>query len=374
MKNTRLLLTFGYFLCTTPFILGQVSSDTSNCTITVDAGWDFVLGTEDEFINLTGTGSSAIDNAPLSYYWTAADGHVINDMNELSASIHLPGAYVFTMFSEDCIVSDTVYVFPSEGNNCHSIPIHEIAATTHCNHSMSICFDFTLSDLQDAILSIDDIPYQQDIQICEGTFNRVQLNLTTGFHKIEIIDTLSNCLTYKAHVEISNHYSTCKVLEIPLVKGWNIISSNLAPVSADMETIFADVRADVIALQTDEAEIYIPTFDVQEVDSWEASEGYRIKMKEARTLSIHGFEFNPEHTDIPIQKGWQLIPYLKNTPTNVMNEMGHLSNDIIMIEDMAGNVCIPHLNINDIGNFQPGQGYKLLAARDIVFHYSPNTQ
>lgn len=373
MKNVRLLLTFGYFLCTVSFILGQVSTDTSSCTITVDAGLDFILGTEDEFLNLTGTGSSAIDNTALSYNWTTADGHIINGMNELSASINFPGAYIFTMSSEDCMASDTVYVLPSEGNNCHSIPIHEVTAITHCNRPTSICFDFTLLELQDAILSIDDVPYHQDIQICEGTFNQVQLNLTTGFHKVEIMDTLSNCLTYKVHVEISNHYTTCKVLEIPLVKGWNIISSNLAPVSADMEAIFSDIQTDIIVLQTDKAEIYIPTFDVQQVDNWKASEGYRIKMKEARTLSIYGFEFNPEHTDIPIQKGWQLIPYLKNTPINVMDEIGHMTNDIIMIEDMAGNVCIPHLNINDIGDFQPGQGYKLLAARDIVFHYSPNT-
>lgn len=229
MRYTKHLLILLWFFYIPNLIQAQTSSDSIVCDILVDAGWDLFIGGDAPYLSLTGSGSSAMTGSGAcvmtgsgasvmtgsgtcadTYLWTTHDGHILNGENTTTVNVTTAGSYVFTISNEHCSASDTVNVFDQMNEGCSSLPIFEIHDTTYCKTPIDVCLNVTTSDLEHAILKINDDVYNGDIQICEDTLEQIQLELSAGFHSITLIDTFSGCLTFKTNVYIENDETPCR--------------------------------------------------------------------------------------------------------------------------------------------------------------------
>jgi len=156
---------------------------------------------------------------------------------------------------------------------------------------------------------------------------------------------------------------------LSLRNGWSIISSYITPESDILDTIFGPVIPDLIILKNGQGKTYIPSIPVNMIGTWDASEGYQLKMSDTSSVSFDGMASTPERTPIALPGGWSIIPYLRQSELSADSALAGITSALIIAKDQDGKVYFPSLSINGIGTLKPGQGYqvKLSAADTLVY-------
>jgi hypothetical protein len=177
-----------------------------------------------------------------------------------------------------------------------------------------------------------------------------------SFSKEEIPDNR----LYQSPVTLSSQ-------NIALESGWNVISSSVAPDTAALETVFADVSVDIVK---DEAgNTYVPTDDLNEIGAWDSTEAYRVYTGAAdQTLTIEGSAV-ADTVAIPLSQGWNLVPYLPGDAKAVATALQSISSELVIVKDDAGNTYVPAYGIDEIGTLKPTEGYQVYvdSAVDLVY-------
>jgi hypothetical protein len=160
-------------------------------------------------------------------------------------------------------------------------------------------------------------------------------------------------------------------LDITLDVGWNTISSYVIPDDLAVDQIFSPVATDVIIVKDGVGNSYIPTFNINDIGNWDMLQGYQVKMGNTRVLSLTGEQMDPQ-TEIPLSAGWQIVAYLRDSPSSVAGELASIGSNLLIAKNGTGDTYIPTLNIDDIGNMLPGRGYHLRLTATDTLTYSPN--
>ncbi|MFC2137079.1 T9SS type A sorting domain-containing protein, partial [Bacteroidota bacterium] len=165
--------------------------------------------------------------------------------------------------------------------------------------------------------------------------------------------------------------------EIPLSAGWNIISLNIQPSSNDMLEIVQPLidNNTLVKVMNESGLSIVEISNVWNnfIDNFKASEGYLVKVNNIDTLVISGIAFN---TDIKIGllRGWNIISYPKKTSKAGEDVLASLMNreTLVKVQDESGlsiEKIMPLGWINNIGNFNPGEGYKVRVNQITAFTY-----
>lgn len=160
-------------------------------------------------------------------------------------------------------------------------------------------------------------------------------------------------------------------LDITLDVGWNTISSYVMPDDLAVDQVFSPVATDVIIVKDGVGNSYIPTFNINDIGNWDMLQGYQVKMSNTRVLSLTGEQMDPQ-TEIPLSSGWQIVAYLRDSPSPVAGELASIGSSLLIAKNGTGDTYIPTLNIDDIGNMLPGRGYHLRLTATDTLTYSPN--
>lgn len=249
-----------------------------------------------------------------------------------------------------------------------------IQTETFCEEDLRICLEFSsINDLDECIIILNNEDYDGYLGVCEGTNDRLEVELPVGEHELVFIDALTGCVKLTYEIFISSNNFACDEMDIHLNKGWNIISSYIMPQNPDISAVFEDISVDVISVKNDMGAVHIPTFNINDIGDWNIEKGYKVKTQHATTLTIRGTQVQPETTGVTILPHWQIISYLRDTPKDVMAEIGAIAGDIIIVKGATGGVAIPVFGINNLGDLEPGQGYKVRAINHTTLFYSPNT-
>jgi hypothetical protein len=160
------------------------------------------------------------------------------------------------------------------------------------------------------------------------------------------------------------------IIRIDLRTGWNIFSANCLPFNPDMKAVMQTL-IDTGCLTKVQDENGNSLEDLGLFGGWtnnigniSATEGYKIKVTRNCQLEITGsvvaLPFN-----IPLKAGWNIIGYPRQSTANGMAVVQPLIDrkTLIKVQDELGN-SIEDLGLfggwqNNIGNFSPGEGYKL---------------
>ncbi len=165
---------------------------------------------------------------------------------------------------------------------------------------------------------------------------------------------------------------TTTTLNISLSSGWNLISSNVNPLTPSFVDICLDIVQDLRIARNSTGQMYVPQFNINTIGDWNVDHAYQVNMINPNTLSITGIEIMPELHSISIPGGWSFLAYLRNNPMNIITALSEITNNITLVSDNFGNLYVPAYGINSIGNMQVGQGYKIHLSTSDVLTYPQN--
>ena len=157
--------------------------------------------------------------------------------------------------------------------------------------------------------------------------------------------------------------------------GWNIVSTYLMPVKPDdMPNVTASIIDNLVIAKDNSGHTFIPSYDINDIGKWDATQGYQIYMSKADTLIISGVEVKPSETPITLKQGWNMVTYLRKTPMDAETALASITdnNNLIIAKDENGNVYIPSYGINSIVNMLPGKGYQIYVTNNDQLIYPDN--
>jgi lysyl endopeptidase len=164
-------------------------------------------------------------------------------------------------------------------------------------------------------------------------------------------------------------------INVKLAEGWNIFSVNHIPEKTEMAEIVRPLR-DNKSLVKIQDELGNSFEDWGFFGGWKdhigsvyPTEGYKINMSNPDSFHIFGFQVDYPYP-IPLGKGWNIMGYPLNTSHNAMHILQPLieNGTLEKVQDEKGNSIENHSEIsgwqNNIGDFNPGKGYKIKLALD----------
>ena len=182
--------------------------------------------------------------------------------------------------------------------------------------------------------------------------------------------------TARANFMKAKHFAT-KI--IPLVAGWNLISSPIKPRWSEMENIFKpQVATNHLTLVKDKNGLaYWPGINLNQLPYWNIEEAYWVYMYTVETnLAIQGTSIDIAKNSIPLRAGWNLIPYWGTKTTPIATALAELviADPNILVKS-GDNLYWPSAGWNTISNMLPGKGYELHSNKTIPnFMYPKEVQ
>ncbi|MDX1439480.1 MAG: Ig-like domain-containing protein, partial [Rubricoccaceae bacterium] len=161
---------------------------------------------------------------------------------------------------------------------------------------------------------------------------------------------------------------------IPMQPGWNMISSYIDPIEPAMEEVFSEVIEFVVIVRDGNGNVFIPDSEINDIGAWQTEEGYQLFVKEAVTLEITGSPVDPATRPLELAEGWNQIAYLRNSPMAISEALASISDEIVVVKDVFGRIYMPELEIDQISDMLPGQGYKIYMTEPATLVYPPNQQ
>ena len=161
--------------------------------------------------------------------------------------------------------------------------------------------------------------------------------------------------------------------DIILNNGWGIYSTYIIPTNPDMDSVFFNIIQYTEMCKNANGSIFWPAFNVNLIGDIEVGEGYLIKMNTQQILSITGIVIIPETTGIFLNSGWDMIAFLRKTPSAIAIVMDPIVTSIALVKDGDGNLFWPQYSLNLIGNMYPGKGYQIKMNSPEVLFYPVNT-
>ncbi len=159
---------------------------------------------------------------------------------------------------------------------------------------------------------------------------------------------------------------------IELRQGWNLISSYVAPEPSSLEAVFADVLSDVALVKDEAGKAFLPGEGINRIGDWDPLEAYMVYARQAVTLRLSGTSLSGAPPAVPLEQGWNLVPYLREASLPIEEALGSISEHVVLVKDYAGAAWIPEYGINHIGLMQPQQGYKVYMAQPAELTYTPS--
>lgn len=147
--------------------------------------------------------------------------------------------------------------------------------------------------------------------------------------------------------------------QLSLTEGWNLVSLNVQPQDPSFDVVFGANANEIFIVKDEKGRAYIPSAGIEEITAWETEEGYLIYSKAAVDLDVSGTSISPESNTVRLNEGWNLIPYLLETPQAVEQALASISETLLLAEDSQGNVYKSDGSIAELDSLRPGKGYKV---------------
>jgi cytochrome c553 len=157
---------------------------------------------------------------------------------------------------------------------------------------------------------------------------------------------------------------------IGLGQGWNLISSRINPSDPAVESVFGGVDSDLSLVKNEAGDIYSPGVGLNNIGDWQSREGYLVYMTNSQSMSVSGYGVDPA-TSFMLEEGWNLIPYYPETAMTPADAFASISAELVLVKNQAGETYVPDPQdpIDDIGQLQPGQAYKVYVSSPVSFSY-----
>ena len=156
---------------------------------------------------------------------------------------------------------------------------------------------------------------------------------------------------------------------IELNNGWNIWSTYVDPENANMEAMFSAIVDDIVIVKDENGSVYWPEFGLNNIGDISDAAGYQAKLSANQILEVTGQMLDP-NMSFNLEEGWGIIGYVKQEPSDAVEMMTPVVDDLIIMKDENGSVYWPEFGLNNIGDMQAGEGYQVKMIQDAMFAYT----
>jgi hypothetical protein len=171
-------------------------------------------------------------------------------------------------------------------------------------------------------------------------------------------------------ISVISKFDNHKTLKIPLRKGWSMISSNIIPKDTDIDIVMSQVVDNMEFMKNEEGEVYYPDEAINSIENWEIELGYQIYMNNKDSLYVSGVKAVPAiHTKSMQALQWYIISYIPQNAMPIATALDYIDSCIVMVKNTDGFVYYPDYGINEIGNMNPTEGYKIILDCDTTLVY-----
>lgn len=162
---------------------------------------------------------------------------------------------------------------------------------------------------------------------------------------------------------------------IVLQAGWNLVSLNLSPGGASLRTLFGKLeQKGTLVKVLDEEGKSLENLGLlggwhDAIGRHRTTEGYKVKVNATDTLLLWGQPLKMP-LSIPLKAGWNIISFPLVEAQDALEVMGGLiaRGTLVKVQDEKGhsleNIGPQGGWVNQIGLFQPGEGYKVRVVTD----------
>lgn len=140
-------------------------------------------------------------------------------------------------------------------------------------------------------------------------------------------------------------------------QGWSGISSWIAPLDPEMETVVSPLGNDLVILYN-QSGMYWPGQNINTLTNWNRNSGYVVKMAADQNLPFIGYK--DQNLSHYLTTNWQILPVLSACPTSTNELQNQLGSNFRLVKEIAGNrLYWPAFGIQTLGYLEPGKAYYL---------------
>jgi hypothetical protein len=154
-------------------------------------------------------------------------------------------------------------------------------------------------------------------------------------------------------------------------EGWNLFSTYVQIEDHEAEFFFLDIN-DNFFIAKGVSLVFLYEFGANFGLEIHNDQGYFVKMHESDTLTHCGNQIIPEEYPITLEQGWNIMPYLRDTPQDAEEALSSIISEIHLVKNMLGQVYMPSWEYNGIGDLEPGKGYQIKMNAEQTLIYDAN--
>ena len=159
---------------------------------------------------------------------------------------------------------------------------------------------------------------------------------------------------------------------IPLLAGWNMISSNVTPQNTAMSAITSGISAQFKIMKNATGQAYWPPF-TSLLSTWNIHQAYLVNVTAPCTLTLTGTQIVPETTPITFNTtGWTWIPYYRTTAQAPLTALATISGKYKIVKSSTGQSYWPPFT-STLTNLEPNKGYLIFITAPGTLTYPANT-
>lgn len=156
---------------------------------------------------------------------------------------------------------------------------------------------------------------------------------------------------------------------LSLNAGWNTFSSYVLPETTNLDVITAPIQPSLLLMKNGAGDIYWPSLGINEIGAWNFQHGYQAYMLAGSVLPVRGLKSIPEATGLSLEKGWNLVSYLRRSNIDIASALGGISTALVAARDNDGKVYWPALGIKALDSMRAGNGYYIMMSQPATLTY-----
>ncbi len=183
---------------------------------------------------------------------------------------------------------------------------------------------------------------------------------------------IPNDITFISEINAIPNGPLSQIIE--LNPGWSMFSTYMIPEDMDISSNLSSIVDQLIIVKDVVGAVYLVQWNFNGIGDLEIGQGYQIKTNEEVSLEIFGNYAFPQDNAISLNSGWNMIGYLRTSPSNIALVMSEINSEgnLIIAKDYNGAAYLPEFDFNGIGNMNPGQGYQIKILNDDILIYLEN--
>ncbi len=158
-----------------------------------------------------------------------------------------------------------------------------------------------------------------------------------------------------------------QVQTIELHRGWSLISFYVRPKDMSMASILHELieREQLFIVKDGSGNFMVPRYNFDTIGDMSIAKGYHVNVTEDTTLTVEGRIVELPLT-IRLDAGWNMIGYPCEEPQDPRGLLDRYLDDMAyLIKDGGGNFLINTYDFSNLGDLEPGEGYKIRVDRDV---------